>query len=31
VAARWGFGHPGRFAGAYRARYGRSPSETLRG
>jgi AraC-like DNA-binding protein len=31
VAARWGFGHPGRFAGAYRARYGRSPRETLRG
>lgn len=31
VAARWGFGHPGRFAGAYRTRYGRSPSETLRG
>ena len=31
VASRWGFGHPGRFAGAYRTRYGRSPSETLRG
>jgi AraC-like DNA-binding protein len=31
VAARWGFGHPGRFAGAYRSRFGRPPSETLRG
>lgn len=31
VAARWGFGHPGRFAGAYRERFGRSPSESLRG
>jgi AraC-like DNA-binding protein len=31
VAARWGFGHPGRFAGAYRNRFGCSPSETLRG
>ncbi len=31
VAARWGFGHPGRFAGAYRTQFGRSPSETLRG
>jgi AraC-like DNA-binding protein len=31
VAARWGFGHPGRFAGSYRARFGRSPGETLRG
>ena len=30
VATQWGFGHPGRFAGAYRARFGRSPSETLR-
>jgi AraC-like DNA-binding protein len=31
VAARWGFGHPGRFAVDYRARYGCSPSDTLRG
>jgi len=30
VAYRYGFVHLGRFAGAYRARYGRSPSETLR-
>jgi AraC-like DNA-binding protein len=30
IAARWGFGHPGRFATAYRARFGRSPSDTLR-
>lgn len=30
VAARWGFGHPGRFATAYRVRFGRSPHETLR-
>lgn len=30
VAARWGFGHPGRFAAAYRTAYGRSPSGTLR-
>ena len=29
VAARWGFTHLGRFAGAYRARYGVSPSQTL--
>ena len=29
VARRWGFAHPGRFAGAYRARYGVSPSQTL--
>ncbi|MFI5494097.1 AraC family transcriptional regulator [Actinoplanes sp. NPDC051859] len=31
VAYRWGFTHLGRFAGAYRARYGISPSQTLRG
>jgi AraC-like DNA-binding protein len=31
VAVRWGFAHLGRFAGAYRARYGVSPSQTLRG
>ncbi|BCJ49270.1 AraC family transcriptional regulator [Actinoplanes sp. NBRC 14428] len=31
VAYRWGFTHLGRFAGAYRARYGVSPSQTLRG
>jgi transcriptional regulator GlxA family with amidase domain len=31
VAVRWGFGHPGRFAADYRARFGCSPSDTLRG
>ena len=31
VAARWGFTHQGRFAGAYRRRYGVTPSKTLRG
>ncbi|WP_083889339.1 AraC family transcriptional regulator [Nocardia pneumoniae] len=30
IAERWGFAHPGRFAAAYTARYGRSPSYTLR-
>lgn len=30
VALRWGFGHPGRFAADYRARFGHSPSDTLR-
>jgi AraC-like DNA-binding protein len=30
VAYRWGFTHLGRFAGAYRARYGQAPSRTLR-
>lgn len=30
VALRWGFGHQGRFAAYYRARFGRSPSHTLR-
>jgi AraC-like DNA-binding protein len=30
VAHRWGFAHLGRFASAYRARFGESPSETLR-
>jgi AraC-like DNA-binding protein len=30
VAARWGFGNPGRFAGLYARTYGASPSETLR-
>ncbi|MCQ4208473.1 AraC family transcriptional regulator [Streptomyces longispororuber] len=30
VAYRWGFGHLGRFAEQYRARYGRVPSQTLR-
>jgi len=30
VALRWGFSHLGRFAGVYRARYGESPSATLR-
>jgi AraC-like DNA-binding protein len=31
VAQRWGFAKPSRFAGAYRAAYGRPPSQTLRG
>lgn len=31
VAARWGFSHPGRFASAYRRRYGVTPAQTLRG
>lgn len=30
VARRWGFGNPSRFAGYYRARYGRSPADTAR-
>ncbi len=30
IAARWGFHHLGRFASAYRDRYGETPSETLR-
>ena len=30
IAFRWGFGHVPRFAAAYRERYGRQPSETLR-
>jgi AraC-like DNA-binding protein len=30
VAHRWGFAHLGRFASAYRVRFGQSPSETLR-
>lgn len=30
VAARWGFTHAGRFAAAYRRRYGHSPSERTR-
>jgi AraC-like DNA-binding protein len=30
VAYRWGFTHLGRFAGAYRARFGVTPSQTLR-
>jgi hypothetical protein len=30
VASRWGFGHLGRFAAAYRAKYGVAPSVTLR-
>jgi AraC-like DNA-binding protein len=30
VASRWGFTHLGRFAGAYRERYGVTPSQTLR-
>ena len=31
TAARWGFFHPGRFAAAYQRKFGRLPSETLRG
>jgi AraC-like DNA-binding protein len=30
LAARWGFAHQGRFAAAYRQRYGVPPAETLR-
>ena len=30
VATRWGICHLGRFAGEYRARFGESPSQTLR-
>ncbi|MEN3269126.1 AraC family transcriptional regulator [Pseudonocardia sp.] len=30
IASRWGFTHLGRFATTYRAKYGRSPSQTLR-
>jgi AraC-like DNA-binding protein len=31
IASRWGFTNFGRFAAAYRARYGCTPSQTLRG
>ncbi|GMA84952.1 hypothetical protein GCM10025868_02020 [Angustibacter aerolatus] len=31
VAARWGFGNPGRLAGDHRAAYGELPTATLRG
>jgi transcriptional regulator GlxA family with amidase domain len=31
VARKWGFGHYGRFAADYRQRFGRKPSQTLRG
>ncbi|MFI8291151.1 AraC family transcriptional regulator [Streptomyces sp. NPDC085614] len=31
AAWRWGFTHQGRFAAQYRARFGESPSQTLRG
>ncbi|WP_363094775.1 helix-turn-helix domain-containing protein, partial [Pseudonocardia sp. 73-21] len=30
IASHWGFTHLGRFAAAYRERYGCVPSETLR-
>lgn len=30
IAYRWGFSHLGRFAAAYREKYGENPSETLR-
>ncbi|GAB1691281.1 helix-turn-helix domain-containing protein [Krasilnikovia sp. M28-CT-15] len=30
VAVRWGFGHIGRFTGAYRQEYGQPPGQTLR-
>jgi transcriptional regulator GlxA family with amidase domain len=30
VATRWGFLHPGRFAAAYRHKFGHPPAETLR-
>ena len=30
VALRWGITHTGRFAAAYRRKYGYAPSETLR-
>lgn len=29
IAARWGFGHPGRFAARYRRYYGHAPGTTL--
>ncbi|MDO5627066.1 MAG: AraC family transcriptional regulator [Mobilicoccus sp.] len=31
VAARWGFGHLGGFAGHYRQRFGETPSDTVKG
>ncbi|GAA4481344.1 hypothetical protein GCM10023094_29340 [Rhodococcus olei] len=31
IAKRWGFTHTGRFAAAYRNKYGTSPSQSLRG
>ncbi|WP_082964229.1 AraC family transcriptional regulator [Mycobacterium sp. E796] len=31
IAHRWGFAHLGRFAAAYKAMYGESPQQTLRG
>jgi transcriptional regulator GlxA family with amidase domain len=30
IAGRWGFSHPGRFSGAYKRAFGKSPSRTLR-
>ena len=31
VAMRWGFGHLGRFSSEYKARFGESPSQSMRG
>jgi AraC-like DNA-binding protein len=30
VALRWGFAHLGRFSASYKARYGESPSQSVR-
>jgi transcriptional regulator GlxA family with amidase domain len=30
IAGRWGFSHAGRFSLAYKATFGRAPSDTLR-
>ena len=30
VAFRWGFGHPGRFAAAFKKRYGMTPAQAAR-
>ncbi len=31
IAGAWGFAHAGQFARDYRGRFGRNPSDTLRG